>query len=164
MWSFTGIPARLCWPSAHLMQYGPDYSLNWTARSCAIQGRQRCQCCNLPTRRWPSQSRRPFGLKSAMEQLTVQHECQTVSWKASARSNCWSSLCVKMPTQLCNTVTANGSEEIFLFYTFIYLHMYHIFRPFFFFLSLFIYFCSFFFLSFCLFFLPFFVFCVHCNI
>ena len=53
-------PASLCWSSAHLVQCGPDepcwtliqiwiqarmpdYSLNWTARSSAIQRRQRCQ-------------------------------------------------------------------------------------------------------------------------
>ena len=45
----------------------PDYSLNWTARSNAIHGGRRCQCCSLPTRGYPSRSRGPFGLKSAME-------------------------------------------------------------------------------------------------
>ena len=43
----------------------PDYSLNWTARSSAIRRWQKCQWCSSPTRRWPSRSRRPFGLKSA---------------------------------------------------------------------------------------------------
>ena len=74
--------AWLCWSSAHLVDCGPDepswtrtqiwvqagmldYSLNMTARS--IQGWQRCQWCNSPTRRWPSRSREPFGLKSAIE-------------------------------------------------------------------------------------------------
>ena len=42
----------------------PDYSLNWTARSSAIQGGQRCQWCSSPTQQWPSRSRRPFDLKS----------------------------------------------------------------------------------------------------
>ena len=78
-------PAWLCWSSTHLVQCRPDepiwtwtqicvkacmpdYSLNWTARSSAIQGWQKCQCCSLSTRRWPSQSRRgAFSLKSAME-------------------------------------------------------------------------------------------------
>ena len=77
-------PAWLCCSSAHLVQCKPDepswtwtqiwiqarlpdYSLNWTARSSAIQGRQRYQWCNSPTWRWPSQSRGPFDLKSAME-------------------------------------------------------------------------------------------------
>ena len=76
--------AGLCWSSAHLVQCGldefswswtqirvqarmTDYSLNWTARSSAIRGWQRCQCCSSPTRRWASRSRGPFGLKSAME-------------------------------------------------------------------------------------------------
>ena len=66
-------PASLCWSSAHLVLCGPDepswswtpiwvmaripdHSLNWTARSSAIQGGQRCQCCNSPTWRWPSQN------------------------------------------------------------------------------------------------------------
>ena len=77
-------PAGLCCSSAHFIQCGPDepswtwtqiwvqprmpdYSLNWKARSSAIQGWQRCQWCSPPTRRWPSRSRRPFGLKSAQE-------------------------------------------------------------------------------------------------
>ena len=42
-WTWTQI-----WVQAHM----PDYSLNWTARSSAIQKWQRCQCC-----RWPSRSR-----------------------------------------------------------------------------------------------------------
>ena len=45
----------------------PEHSLNWTTASSAIQGWQRCQWCNSPTQRWPSRIRRPFGLKSAME-------------------------------------------------------------------------------------------------
>ena len=45
----------------------PDYSLNWTARSSAIQEWQRCQWCSELIRRWHSRSWRPFGLKSAME-------------------------------------------------------------------------------------------------
>ena len=39
-----------------------DYSLNWTARSSAIQRWQRCQRCSSP-----SQSRGHFSLKSAIE-------------------------------------------------------------------------------------------------
>ena len=74
-------PAGVCWSSVHLVQFGsdepssswtqiwvqgrmPDYSLNWTARSSAIKGWQRCHWCSLPIRRWSSQSWRPFGLKS----------------------------------------------------------------------------------------------------
>ena len=45
----------------------PDYSLNWKAKSSAIQGWQRCQWCSSSTRRWLSQSWGPFGLKSIME-------------------------------------------------------------------------------------------------
>ena len=73
-----------CWSLAHLVQRGPDepsltwtqlwvqsrmpdYSLNWTVRSSAIQGWQRCLWCNSPTRRWPSRSQGPLGFKSAME-------------------------------------------------------------------------------------------------
>ena len=78
------IPACLCWSSTHLVKCGPeeptrswtqiwvqdrmpDYSLNWIARSSAIQEGQRFQCCNSPTRRWPSQSWRPFGLESVID-------------------------------------------------------------------------------------------------
>ena len=85
-------PAELCWSSAYLVQCGPDepswtwtqiwvqawmpdYSLNWTARSSAIQG---VKGRSSPTRRWTSRSWGPYGLKSAIEQLTVLHECQTV--------------------------------------------------------------------------------------
>ena len=73
-------PAWLCWSSAHFLQYGPDepcwtwtqiyvqtcmpdYRLNRT-RSSALQ---RCQWCSSPTRRWPSRSWGPFGLKYAIE-------------------------------------------------------------------------------------------------
>ena len=73
-----------CCSSAHLVQCGldepswtwaqiwvqihmPDFSLNWTAKSSAIQGWQRCLWCSSTTRRWPSWGRRPFGLKFAME-------------------------------------------------------------------------------------------------
>ena len=75
-------PAGLCWSSAHLVQCRPDepswswtqtwvqacmpdYSLNWTTRSSAIQGGQRCQWCSLPTWRWPNWSREPYDLESA---------------------------------------------------------------------------------------------------
>ena len=40
----------LIWVQAHM----PYYSLNWTAKSSAIQGWQSCQWCSLPTRKWPS--------------------------------------------------------------------------------------------------------------
>ena len=66
-------PAWLCWSSAQSVQcwpYGPrwtwiqtwvqsrmsEYSLNWTTRSSAIQGRQRSQSYSSPTRRWPSRT------------------------------------------------------------------------------------------------------------
>ena len=75
--------AGLCWSSTHLVQCGPDepcwtwtqiwvqarmpdYSLNWTARSSAIQGWQRCQWCSLPTQGWPSRNWRLFSLESAI--------------------------------------------------------------------------------------------------
>ena len=72
-------PTWLCWSSAHL---GPDepnmvqarmlnYSLNWTARSSAIQRWQSCQCCSSLTRRWPSRSRAPFGLRYVGHGLLV---------------------------------------------------------------------------------------------
>ena len=80
--SRSSSPAGLCWSSAYLVQCRldepswtwtqiwvqarmPDYSLNWTARSNAIHGGQRCQSCSSHTQKWPSQSRRPYGLKSA---------------------------------------------------------------------------------------------------
>ena len=82
----VGHKSRLepCWSSTNLVQCGPDepnwtwtqiwvqvstlaYSLNWTARSSAIPWWQRCQWYSSPTQRGPSRSRRPFGLKSAME-------------------------------------------------------------------------------------------------
>ena len=76
--------AWLCWSSTHLVQCEPDepswtwtqiwvqarmpdHGLNWTALSSAIQGWQRCQLYWSLTWRRPSLSRRPFGLKSAME-------------------------------------------------------------------------------------------------
>ena len=76
--------AGLCCSSAHLVQCGPiepswslnqiwvlarmpDYSLNWTAKSSAIQEGQRCQCCSSPTRRWPSRCWSPFDLESAID-------------------------------------------------------------------------------------------------
>ena len=75
-WSGTSrrsSPTGLCWSSVHLVQCGPDepswswiqiwvqasmlgYSLNWTARSRAIHGGQRCQSCSSPTRRWPNRN------------------------------------------------------------------------------------------------------------
>ena len=45
-----------------VLAWMPDYSLNWTARSSAIQRWQRCQCCSLLTWKWPNRSREPFGL------------------------------------------------------------------------------------------------------
>ena len=82
--SWNSSSAGLCRISAHLVQCGPDkrrcpwtqiwvkacmpdYSLNWTAKSSAIQEWQRCQCCSSSTRRWPCRIRGPFGLKSAIE-------------------------------------------------------------------------------------------------
>ena len=43
----------------------PDFSLNWTSRSSALQGWQRCQWCCSPSRRWLSRSRGLFGFRSA---------------------------------------------------------------------------------------------------
>ena len=77
-------PAGLYWSLAHLVQCRPngpswtwtqiwvqacmpDYSVNWTARSRAIQGWQRFQWCSSLTWRWPRRSHGPFGLKSAIE-------------------------------------------------------------------------------------------------
>ena len=54
-WIWTQI-----WVRAHM----PDYSLNWTARSSAIQ---RCLWYSSPKRRWLSRRREPFGLRFAME-------------------------------------------------------------------------------------------------
>ena len=82
--SIGSSPAGLCWWSSHLVQRGPDepswtwtqiwvqawmldYSLKWTARSCVIQGWQRCQWCRSHTWRWPSRSHGPFSFKSAIE-------------------------------------------------------------------------------------------------
>ena len=45
----------------------PDYSLNWTERSIAIQGGPRCLLCSSSTRSWPCRGRRPFGHESTME-------------------------------------------------------------------------------------------------
>ena len=59
--------AKVDWTQIWVQTGMPDYSLNWTAISSAIQGEQRWQCCSSPTRRWPSRSWRPFGLKSAMK-------------------------------------------------------------------------------------------------
>ena len=77
-------PAGLCWSSTYLVQCGPDepswswtqiwvqacipaYSLNWTARSSAIEGEQRCQCCSSSTQRWPSWNQGPFSLESTID-------------------------------------------------------------------------------------------------
>ena len=67
----------------------PDYSLNWTARSTAIQRWQRRQVINLtPPRRVKTWGDGPLRL----EELTVRRECQTVCWKAFARNRSWSNL------------------------------------------------------------------------
>ena len=65
-WSWTQI-----WVQARM----PDYSLNWIAKSSAMQ---RCQCCSSPTRKRPSRSCGPFGLA-----WSIDHPAQTVRWKAS---------------------------------------------------------------------------------
>ena len=54
-WTWTQIWVQVCMPG---------YSLNWTARSTAIQ---RCQWCSSPTQRWSSWSQWPSGLRSAIE-------------------------------------------------------------------------------------------------
>ena len=54
------------WTQIWIQVRMPDYSLNGTIRSSAIQGGKRCQCCNSPTRRGPSRSRGLFGLESAI--------------------------------------------------------------------------------------------------
>ena len=82
-WGKVGL--KPSWSSAYFVQCGPDeprwswtqiwvqartldYSLNWTAKSSAIQGWRRCQYCSPPTRRWPNRNWGPFGPKSTMEQ------------------------------------------------------------------------------------------------
>ena len=68
-------PAWLCGSSGHLeldetnkvQARMPNYNLNWTVRSSAIRGWQKCHWCSSSTRRWPSRSREPFGPKSSME-------------------------------------------------------------------------------------------------
>ena len=52
----------------------PDYNLNWTARSSALQGLQRCLWYSQPTQRWPNWRRGPFGL-ICHETSTVRHGC-----------------------------------------------------------------------------------------
>ena len=54
-----------------------------------------------------------FDLKSAMETLTVQHGCQTVHWKASARSNGWLSsvCCTSHQLDECNLDTSSGFKN-----------------------------------------------------
>ena len=90
-------PAGLCWSSAHFVQCGPDepswtwtqiwdqvripnYSLNWTARSSAIQEETKVAYLK-PVAFWPQVCHWP---------LTVRHRCQTVRWKVSAWSSGWS--------------------------------------------------------------------------
>ena len=58
---------RWSWAQIWVQARMPDYSLNWTARSSALQGGKRCPCCSSPNQRWPSRSQGPFGLKSALE-------------------------------------------------------------------------------------------------
>ena len=79
-------PAGLCWSSTHLVQCGPDepswswtqiwvqahmpdYCLNWTARSSAIQGGTKASMLQLTHQKVarPSWNRGPFSLKSAIE-------------------------------------------------------------------------------------------------
>ena len=48
----------------------PGYSLNWTARSSAIQRSQRSQWCSSPTRRWSNRNRGSHGLKSAIDSFS----------------------------------------------------------------------------------------------
>ena len=93
-------PDGLCWSSTNLVQCGsdepswswtqiwaqarmPDYSLNWTAKSSAIQGGQRCQCCSSPTRRWLSQSR---SLSSSnLSLISIPHPARMPDGTAKAR-------------------------------------------------------------------------------
>ena len=101
-------PAGLCWSSASLVQCGsdepsltwtqiwvqacmPDYSLNWTARSRAIQGWQKCQWCSLPTQRCPSQSGGPFDLKFAIEHWPSDTDTRQSTEKPLHH---WVSLCI----------------------------------------------------------------------
>ena len=46
----------------------PNYSLNWTAKSIAIERWQRCHCCSSPTWIWPSQNR---GLSASSLSLGI---------------------------------------------------------------------------------------------
>ena len=55
------------WTQIWVQAQMPDFSLNWTARSSAIKGGQRCQRCSLHTQSWPCRSRGPFSLESAID-------------------------------------------------------------------------------------------------
>ena len=70
------------WTQTWIQALIPDYSLNWTARSSAIQRWEKCQWCSSPTRKWPSRSRGLFSLKSPFPgQCPVRHECQIARLK-----------------------------------------------------------------------------------
>ena len=54
------------------------YSLNYTARSCAIHRGQRCQFCCSPTRKWPSPKQVVFRPRIChWFRYPIQYECQT---------------------------------------------------------------------------------------
>ena len=89
---------ELCWSSAHFVHswtwtqiwiqaHMPDYSLNWTARSSAIQGWQKVSLMLLAHSKVVQSKLRAFWSHICHGALTVRHGCQTVRWKASARSS-----------------------------------------------------------------------------
>ena len=92
----------------------PDYSLNWAARSSAMQGWQRCQWCSSPTWRWPNRSRGSFGLKSAIEHakqsaekplheaelLLLQMQLHLVGWSTTSDGHCIELTGLKQPDPL----------------------------------------------------------------
>ena len=73
------------WTQIGVQAFIPDYSLNWTARSSAIQVWQRCQWWGSPTRRWSGRTKGPFGLKSAIEHWPAGADARMSAENASAR-------------------------------------------------------------------------------
>ena len=94
-----------CWSSTHLEQCGPNepswswtqiwvqarmpaYSLNWTARSSAIQGVECFSRGFLHTWRWPSWSQEPFGLKSLRKDYINCLFCLCSKFRFMQNTNC----------------------------------------------------------------------------
>ena len=70
----------------------PDFSLNWTARSSAMQ-KWYVNDAACPAEDSPAKA---GGLSASSLPLSIRHGCQTVRWKSSAWSSGWSRVQIKL--------------------------------------------------------------------